>query len=95
MTAHKGRSVIIILSLVVSLSYLLYYTIIYSDGRTEGAELDTLRAGHFGNRRIRKARFKREVGIKQKNSLFSKQVFIKNTQRTRLVEISGIEPLTS
>ena len=37
----------------------------------------------------------RVSGHKTKNSLFSKQVFIKNTQRTRLVEISGIEPLTS
>ena len=38
------------------------------------------------NRRIKKARFKGEADI-NKNLLFFKEAFIKNTQRTRLVEI--------
>ncbi len=43
----------------------------------------------------KKSPFQKGSGHKTKNLLFSKQAFIKNTQRTRLVEISGIEPLTS
>ena len=43
----------------------------------------------------KKSPLQKRSGHKTKNLLFSKQAFIKNTQRTRLVEISGIEPLTS
>ena len=43
----------------------------------------------------KKSPLQKGSGHKTKNLLFSKQAFIKNTQRTRLVEISGIEPLTS
>ena len=34
-------------------------------------------AGHFGNRRIRKARFKREVGIKQKTRFFQSKSLLR------------------
>ena len=43
----------------------------------------------------KKSPLQKRSGHKTKNLLFSQQAFIKNTQRTRLVEISGIEPLTS